>query len=461
MKYFLTILLSSIISWSALSQVKITIKNADQNLLYAAPYAEPNKKTIAKPKEGKDDILTLQDVKTETLITIGCNKQVCFIWAKDGDELEIDAETGLVQGGNEKINSYLHRWKNEFIWNKNSIIQNQLIQNNLRRDYVEYTTSDFLQDDYLAKLKQDKQKQLQQLQQEINDPAFTSYFQQIIESNYTYTLIRTPLVIENQGDVEIPKAILEAIIAIDLDQVNFISESYKNSILYSYAYAHEKLKLVKPSMTDFIYQKGKLFKNKELQEYYVLYQLDRLVKKKETLFTKELFDSAKKLITSAEGKKEYDRLYASRASDSEINKKAAPLKVYGIDDQEITLEQFKGKYVYIDFWATWCTPCKQMTPHFVEMAEKYKDDNIVFLSISVDNQNAKQKWLKYTQEHLAQSHCISARTVVGFQHSFVQHYKITAIPRFMLIKPDGTIYSDKFCRPNDPRLELIFKEILR
>ena len=50
----------------------------------------------------------------------------------------------------------------------------------------------------------------------------------------------------------------------------------------------------------------------------------------------------------------------------------------------VSLEQFKRKYVVIDVWASWCQPCKQEFPHLKELEEKYKDKNIVFVSISSD-----------------------------------------------------------------------------
>ena len=65
-----------------------------------------------------------------------------------------------------------------------------------------------------------------------------------------------------------------------------------------------------------------------------------------------------------------------------------------INQNTISLSDFKGKYVYVDIWATWCGPCVYEIPFLVELEKQYHNKNIVFMSVSVDTENAKQKWIE-------------------------------------------------------------------
>ena len=62
------------------------------------------------------------------------------------------------------------------------------------------------------------------------------------------------------------------------------------------------------------------------------------------------------------------------------------------------LEDLKGKYVYIDVWATWCGPCLAEIPHLKKVEAAYHDKNIVFLSISIDVKKDYEKWKKFVTD---------------------------------------------------------------
>jgi thiol-disulfide isomerase/thioredoxin len=120
-----------------------------------------------------------------------------------------------------------------------------------------------------------------------------------------------------------------------------------------------------------------------------------------------------------------------------------------------SLEDFKGKYVYLDIWATWCGPCIQQIPFLNELETKYHGKNIAFVSISIDQINAENKWRQMVQN----------KNMTGIQlfsngdQSFVQAYQISGIPRFILIDPEGKIVDANAPRPSDPSLQEIFKDL--
>ena len=131
-------------------------------------------------------------------------------------------------------------------------------------------------------------------------------------------------------------------------------------------------------------------------------------------------------------------------------KKCPSFKFKDINGKEVALEDFKGKYVYIDCWATWCGPCKKELPFLGKMEEKYKDRNIVFVSISSDKDVAA--WKKMVKmDKLG-----GIQLNIGTDRSFHNTMKINSIPRFMLIDPEGNFVSDNAPRPSNSQIEILF-----
>src|SRR5476651_1433995 len=64
------------------------------------------------------------------------------------------------------------------------------------------------------------------------------------------------------------------------------------------------------------------------------------------------------------------------------------------DGNPISLASFKGKYVLIDFWASWCGPCRHENPNVVKAYNQFKDKNFTILGVSLDQPTGKEKWLK-------------------------------------------------------------------
>jgi thiol-disulfide isomerase/thioredoxin len=129
-----------------------------------------------------------------------------------------------------------------------------------------------------------------------------------------------------------------------------------------------------------------------------------------------------------------------------------------------SLSDFKGKYVYIDIWATWCGPCKVEIPFLKKIESKYHDKNIEFISISVDDARRSGTMEK---AHFAWKTMVSQKeltgvqlfTGTGWEAKFVQDYKVSGIPRFILIAPNGTIVNADAPRPSSKKLIELFEEL--
>lgn len=183
-----------------------------------------------------------------------------------------------------------------------------------------------------------------------------------------------------------------------------------------------------PSVKSFLIEKL-------ISSYTSRYGVDRLGKLKET------FDQA---VINPEAKRQLDVLYTQSqkigpgAVSPEFNYK-------DINDKTVSLSSLRGKYVYIDIWATWCGPCCKQIPHMAALEHKYKNRNIHFVSISVDKN--RKAWQKMVREKDMQGIQLNA----GNDQSFSESYMIASIPRFILLDPEGRIINAKMPPPSNPQ----------
>jgi len=118
-----------------------------------------------------------------------------------------------------------------------------------------------------------------------------------------------------------------------------------------------------------------------------------------------------------------------------------------------SLDDFKGKYVFIDVWATWCGPCKEEIPHLAKLEKEYHDKDIVFVSISADKQKSKKVWKNVvTKKNMCGVQLISDK---DFKSDFIKAFQIQGIPRFILIDKEGKIVKSQ--APNPSQYEKIKK----
>lgn len=143
-----------------------------------------------------------------------------------------------------------------------------------------------------------------------------------------------------------------------------------------------------------------------------------------------------------------------------LNGSVSPTFAYeNVEGKIIKLEDFKGKYVYVDVWATWCGPCRAEIPHLKKVEEAFHGKNIEFVSISVDVLKDKEKWKKFVAEK--QLGGVQVFADKDWRSDFVTGYKIQGIPRFILIGPDGKIVNADAPRPSSPELTNLLNTIVK
>lgn len=116
-----------------------------------------------------------------------------------------------------------------------------------------------------------------------------------------------------------------------------------------------------------------------------------------------------------------------------------------IEGNTVTLKDLRGRYVYIDIWATWCVPCRNELPHLQKLEETFKGLNIAFVSLSCDQDKAK--WEKTVKDEK-----MGGIQLWGDQdNEFLRKYRVQTIPRFIFIDPEGRIVNPDMTRPSDPK----------
>ena len=202
-------------------------------------------------------------------------------------------------------------------------------------------------------------------------------------------------------------------------EIKYILENYKDSVLLGDLMHH------------FIYEYATdhgVGEKKELAEYYKQYVKDpQLVKDFET-------------VCATWGKVQPGSLSPS-------------FNFPNAKGENVSLESFRGKYVYIDLWASWCAPCRREIPFLKKLEQKFKGKDIVFVSISCDRE--EEAWRKAMEEEKVSG----IQLFVNGDLDFAKAYVVSGIPRFILLDKEGRIVDAHMTAPSDPKTEEMLREL--
>ncbi len=135
-------------------------------------------------------------------------------------------------------------------------------------------------------------------------------------------------------------------------------------------------------------------------------------------------------------------------------KQASAFTLKDAKDKEHSLSQFSGKYVLVDFWASWCKPCRAENPNLIKAYKKFKSKNFEIISISLDRN--KNSWIKaVTEDSLPWLNLLDE---TNSESTVANMYGVTTVPSNFLINPDGKIVAKNLRGEN---LQTKLSEILK
>lgn len=174
--------------------------------------------------------------------------------------------------------------------------------------------------------------------------------------------------------------------------------------------------------------------------------------------SKEYYKLIKRYVTNREFLKEAKKSYEN-VNKTKEGKESPNFKFEDINGKIVELTDFKGNFVFIDVWATWCLPCMQQIPYIKKLEEKYDGKNIIFVGVSVDKKDKYKLWKETILSKKMKG--IQLFSDNSFQSKFIEAFSISSIPRFILISPKGTILNPNMSKPSDERTDIFLNELLK
>lgn len=191
-----------------------------------------------------------------------------------------------------------------------------------------------------------------------------------------------------------------------------------------------------------------------------VFAVNMLPTKEDLVAAKEVFDNMEKRFPESHLVKtmmeEYKKLTSEESNHAAVGlgQTAPEIKLPDPNGKEIALSSLRGKYVLVDFWASWCAPCRAENPNVVKAYQQYKDKNFTIFSVSLDQK--KEVWVKAIKDDgLTWNHVSDLKF---WDSEPAKAYGVEAIPANFLLDPAGKIIAMNL-RGED--LENKLKEVLK
>ena len=235
-------------------------------------------------------------------------------------------------------------------------------------------------------------------------------------------------------------------------------------VLQEWLYAKLEAGMIKiQSEESWLADLAKGIENEELRESYVMEAL-RLNMLREFLYKMEdNIENVRPFVKKTENQKLLDVMPTQIAEKRKIFANATPgtdlshFSFKNAQGKEVTLSDFKGKYIFIDLWSTGCNPCVGEIPYLRDMEKKLAGKPIKWVSISLDIK--KQAWTDFLEKNkMAGTQLICDK---GFKHPFIKQVGMGGIPQFLLLDKEGKVIDANTLRPSNPILGEMLKFIMK
>lgn len=391
-------------------------------------------------------------IPVEGFYALTLGKSYTSVYVRKSDSLFVSADAGnfyesfSVKGTGAKIN----------LVNRSRI----KLQNMLLGDPKDFFVVPL--DEFLAKVKNMKDS-LQQLLDNSSVDERDKGIQQLLIDNYClliYNNYKKFYSYHMKVDPVLPDNYFAPIrqMNMDNDTAFHYSAEYRNLIIENWRYIEtEVLKNDSlASMIDFTENYIKGIKSEKIKDQIVRMLFRRIAASNKNVDAD--YSRIMALVVNNKSKEDLIKRYKvakSTTSGSEV----VDFAFENEKGELVHLSDFKGKFVYIEVWATWCAPCIREMPSLKSLITTFKDRNIQFISISVDDKKDKNKWLKMVDEKaIGGIQLISGNKL---DDSFMKYCGVSLLPRSILIGPDGKLVVAAAPRASNPETIPYLENLLK
>ncbi len=410
-------------------------------------------------------------------VELQCNDEALQLFVEPGDDFSIEFIVGSINKGiTFKGKGSLH---NQFLYEFYNAFKNEYDTAQTKANILAATSIDEFEIALYNTRKKQNDFYKNYKDKENFSPAFKTFVENLIRYNYLGSLVSFPIMRGNNSANTVvgalPEIMLSEVTAEDGKNPIAMQGRYYRLFVYYYSiYSASK----NNGFNKFTDQGASLeAKYKSARDFFEIKAFTYFI-------AKFLLENCGKIpqaplkrvynVLATEDKEGFYTSLINERCDDVLNaevkkedKKTAPIKVAQksaptgftaktLEGKTVSLDDFKGKVVYIDFWASWCGPCRQQFPFAKELQEKFtakEKKNIVFLYISIDEN--EESWRNAIEKlEIHGYHTISPG---NWNSEACKFFKISSIPRYMLIDKSGNIADENAKRPGD---EIIYDDII-
>ena len=320
-------------------------------------------------------------------------------------------------------------------------------------------------DDWEIELFEQRYKQLQFVEEYKKNTAISEELHGLVQKsirwNYWHLLLAYPILRSNKDTklkyvTSLPRVMTDELLLEEVQQPNdLVLDSYRKFLPFFVTYFNsEANKFVKYADRVKAATDKTFFAQKHLRDVVFDYTQTQIVLEQCSFLTatsarfliSQIYDEDLQTYVKEHCKEALNRKEEVAKKEEKPKKESNLPKILDLEDKTFDFSDFKGKVIYVDFWASWCGPCRKEMPFSRKMheglTEKQKKE-IVFLYISIDEEI--DNWKKAVQEL-----GLKDAGVNGHSYEMAGRYKVSSIPRYMIINKNGEVVNDNAPRPSSP-----------